>query len=475
MGPNVKKIRTTTSTSSNSGRLAIVYKPIGDLTLDPRNARQHSKRQVRQLADSIRVFQFNVPILVGAGNNVIAGHARLLACRELGMTEVPTIPLTHLTLEQVSAFKLADNKLASNATWNDKLLGEALRDLSALDLEFDLEITGFDMGEIDLRIGSLEVETDVAADRADELPAVEKVAVTQAGDLWILGQHRVLCGSALEPTSFETLLGGALADVVFTDPPYNVPIDGHVSGLGEITHREFAMAVGEMSEQQFTCFLATACTLLASHSKLGSLHYLCMDWRHMMELQAAARSAYKELKNVCVWVKSNGGMGSLYRSRHELVFVFKNGAVPHRNNVSLGRHGRNRTNVWQYPGVSSFGHNDRERDLLSLHPTVKPVALIADAILDCSARGEVVLDAFLGSGSTLIAAERTGRRCFGMELDPLYVDTIIRRWQRFVGASARHAVSGEAFDALAAKCPSAKPDNKSLQDGRTTGGNVDAD
>jgi hypothetical protein len=281
--------------------------------------------------------------------------------------------------------------------------------------------------------------------------------VTRPGDLWLLGPHRVLCGSALEAGSYATLMalgdrGGEAerAAMAFTDPPYNVPVAGHVCGLGAVKHREFAMAAGEMDAAEFTAFLNTAFGHMALHSLDGSLHFVCMDWRHIPELQAAGDAVYTETKNVCVWAKDNAGMGSLYRSQHELVFVFKAGRAPHRNNVELGRHGRHRSNLWSYPGVNSFGRRSEEGDLLALHPTVKPVKMVADAMLDCTARGDLVLDPFLGSGTTLIAAERVGRRCRALELDPLYVDTAIRRWQALTGDVARNARTGRAFDEVAA-------------------------
>lgn len=248
---------------------------------------------------------------------------------------------------------------------------------------------------------------------------------------------------------YRVLMERARAQVVFTDPPYNVPIDGHASGNGSIHHREFAMAAGEMTSGQFTHFLTTVLHLLARQSAAGSIHFICMDWRHQLELLTAGSQVYAELKNLCVWVKGNAGMGSFYRSQHELIFVFKHGKAPHRNNVQLGQYGRNRTNVWNYPGVTNFGRQSEEGNLLTLHPTVKPVAMVADAILDCSSRGDVVLDSFVGSGSTLIAAERVGRICHGIELDPIYVDTAIRRWQRYTGDHAIHAATGKRFDDLA--------------------------
>jgi DNA modification methylase len=305
------------------------------------------------------------------------------------------------------------------------------------------------MGEIDLRIASLEDPADPDDDPADAVPEqLHGPSLSRRGDLWLLGRHRVLCGNALDPADFTVLMDDRQAEMVFTDPPYNLPIDGHVGGLGAIHHRAFAMAAGELSKTEFTDFLTQACRNLVTSSADGSIHFLCIDWRHLEELMAAGHEAYRELKNICVWIKDNAGMGSLYRSQHEFVFVFKHGDAGHRNNVQLGRFGRNRSNVWHYRGVNSFARHGAEGNLLALHPTVKPVAMIADAILDCSARGEIVLDAFLGSGSTVIAAERTGRRCYGMELDPIYVDTIVRRWQALTGGSARHASSGRSFDEL---------------------------
>ena len=429
--------------------LEIISRPRAELKPDPANPRQHSKKQIQQIAESIRAFGFNVPILVDRDGHVIAGHGRLLACRELGMDEVPTLCLEHLTPAQARAFRIADNKLTENATWDDRLLAEQLRDLSLSGLDFDIEVTGFEMGEIDLRIASLEETPAAGSEPADILPEISAaLPVSKIGDLWLLGRHRVLCGNALDPEAFTALMGQERATMVFTDPPYNVPIEGHASGLGTIHHRPFPMASGEMNEAEFTAFLSQACHSLAAFSTAGSLHYICMDWRHLQVLLVAGREAYGELKNVCVWVKDNAGMGSLYRSQHELVLVFKQRGGPHRNNIQLGQFGRNRSNVWRYPGANSFARGGAEGNLLALHPTVKPVAMVADAILDGSARGDIVLDAFLGSGTTVIAAERTGRRCCALELDPGYVDTAIRRWQTLTGDKAQHAATGCYFDDL---------------------------
>jgi ParB-like chromosome segregation protein Spo0J len=395
----------------------VVYRPIGELKPDPNNPRRHSKKQVRQIANSIKTFGFNVPVLVDANLNISAGHGRLLACQLLGITEVPTLCLEHLSDAQIRVFMIADNRLTEIASWDDRLLAEQLKELSLLDLDFSLELTGFEMGEIDLRIASLEDEPDPADDPVDAVPELPaRPPLSEIGDLWLLGPHRVLCGNALDPADFVTLMGAERAAMVFSDPPFNVPIEGHVSGLGAIHHRPFPMASGEMDKAAFTTFLSQACRNLAAFTVDGSIHFICMDWRHLDELLAAGRDVYGELKNLCVWVKDNGGMGSLYRSQHELVLVFKHGHNGHRNNVQLGQFGR--SNVWHYPGANSFARCGEEGNLLALHPTVKPVAMVADAILDCSARGDIVLDGFLGSGTTVIAAERTGRRCYGLELDP---------------------------------------------------------
>jgi DNA modification methylase len=441
MGAN----RTTVSAACGaSGCLQVIPRTIGTLQADPRNARLHPPKHVQQLAKSITTFGFNVPILVDTDGRVIAGHGRLLAAQKLGWTEVPTITLEHLTPDQVRAYRIADNRLTDCSTWDERLLAEQLRELAGAELDFDLEAIGFEMPEIDLRIQSLG-ELDEQEEPADSTSAADEPVVSIVGDVWQLGSHRIACGSALEPATYETLLQGERAAVVFTDPPYNVPIAGHVGGKGAIQHHEFPMASGEMSRSEFTTFLGQALAAMKSAVSPGALMYVCMDWRHIAELAAAGEGQGLELKNVCCWDKGCGGMGSLYRSQHDLVFVFKSGSAPHTNNVQLGRFGRNRSNVWSYPGVNSFARETGEGNLLALHPTVKPVALVADALLDASGRGELVLDPFLGSGTTIIAAEKTGRRGYGIELDPRYVDTAIRRWQRLTGQHGIHLDSGQRF------------------------------
>lgn len=396
----------------------------------PRNARTHSKKQIRQIADSISEFGWTNPILIDDQAGVIAGHGRIEAAKLLGLAEVPVIRLADMTEAQKRAYVITDNKLAENAGWDRGLLALEIQGLIEIDPLFDIEMTGFVMGEIDVLIGEQAVAADRAA--ADRQPEIDpnRPVISRSGDIWTLGRHRLLCADATKPESFTSLMQGEKAQLVFTDPPYNVRIDGHVCGLGSVKHDEFAMASGEMSEVEFTAFLKTVLGNLAAASANGAIHFVCMDWRHMFELLSAGRQVYADLKNICVWNKTNGGMGSLYRSKHEMVAVFKNGDAPHINNVELGRHGRYRTNVWDYEGVNTFG---KERDALAMHPTVKPVQLVEDAILDCSDRGDNVLDAFCGSGSTLIAAERAGRRGFGLELEPKYVDATLRRFRDFTG------------------------------------------
>ena len=353
-----------------------------------------------------------------------------------------------LSAAQRRAFAIAENRLAEQAGWDRDALRGAFHEL--VELGFEVELTGFETAEIDLLL----LDGDTAADDAgeDEVPEVASgpgAAVSRPGDLWELGTHRLLCADALQPAGYAALLaGGGLADAVFTDPPYNVPIAGHAGGLGRVRHRDFAMAAGEMDRAEFTRFLQRAIGLLCQHSVRGSLHYLCMDWRHAFELLGAALPHYAAFRNLCVWNKDNAGMGSFYRSKHELVFVFQNGAGRAVNNVQLGATGRYRTNVWDYPGANTL-RLGRGADV-SAHPTVKPVALVADAIQDCTRRGALVLDSFCGSGTTIAACERTGRQARCMELDPLYVDVAVRRWEARTGRAAALAGDGRSFAEIAA-------------------------
>ena len=429
-------------TEANHRRLSVVYQDVDALKPRATNPRTHSKKQITQIAGAIRRFGFTNPVLVDDANGIIAGHGRIEAAKILGLDLVPTVRLSAMSEAEIRAYVIADNRLAENAGWDRGLLGLELQYLTELDIDFDVTLTGFELPEIDLLIGELSLEAN-ENDAADALVEVSAgPAISRPGDIWQIGNHRLICGDSTKPETYQRLLGDARAQMVFTDPPYNVPIAGHVGGLGSIQHREFAMASGEMSEAEFTAFLRTVFGQLATFSVDGAIHYQCMDWRHIPEMLSAGTAAYTELKNICVWAKNNGGMGSLYRSQHEFVFVFKSGTAPHINNVELGKHGRYRTNVWSYAGVNSFGE---DRADLSLHPTVKPVAMVADAIRDCSHRKGIVLDAFVGSGTTLIAAEKTGRRGYGIEIDPLYCDVTIRRLRAVCGLEAILEATGRRF------------------------------
>lgn len=419
--------------------LFIEQLPIAALRPWARNARTHSQKQIRQIAESIKAFGFTNPVLVDNENTILAGHGRVAAARLLEWTAVPCVRLEGMTPSQKRAYVLADNKLALNAGWDEDLLGEELSALLEMDLDFDVEVTGFSIPEIDGLVEALNVE-EPGDPEDDRLPDAAGPAMCRPGDIWRLGPHRLICGDALDPDVVRALMDGERARMVFTDPPYNVPIDGHVGGSGAIKHREFAMASGEMSREQFTAFLTQIFANLKALSVDGSIHFICMDWRHMHEMLSAGEAVYDEFKNLIVWAKDNGGMGSFYRSRHELIFVFKAGTGPHVNAFELGQHGRYRTNVWQYRGVNTLKAG--RMDELALHPTVKPVQMIADAIKDVSGRGDIVLDLFGGSGSTLIAAHKTGRRAFLCELDPIYCDRIIRRWEAYAKDGAEQLACG---------------------------------
>jgi DNA modification methylase len=420
-------------------RQQLLFVAIGDLIPDPHNPRKHGRAQISAIARSIEVFGFNAPILVDKNNKIVAGHGRYEAAMLLGIDKVPVILLDHLTPNQAKAYLLADNKLADRSTWDDNKLAVQLKELSDLVLDFDIEAIGFEPPEIDLRIQSLDSALEDADDRFE---LATGPVVSRTGDLWLLGSHRLYCGDALDATSYDALSNGEKASAAITDAPYNVRINGHVSGNGRATHREFAMASGEMSEAEFSDFLYQTFQHIIAYCRDGALIYSFMDWRHMAEILAAGAANLDPL-NLCVWAKTNGGMGSLYRSRHELVFVFKSGEDPHTNNIQLGRFGRNRSNVWNYPGANSFARNSSKKQLES-HPTVKPIALVADAMLDCTKRNDIVIDPYLGSGTTILAAERTGRRCHAIEIDGRYVDTAIRRWEQLTKREAKD-IHGKTF------------------------------
>jgi len=432
--------------------MKIEHTPVRELRPYAANARTHSKKQVKQIARSIAKFGFCNPVLIDDTKQIIAGHGRVEAAKLLGIDAVPTCQLSHLSETDKRAYILADNKLAERAGWDKELLAIELQGL--IELDVDIELTGFDTSEIDIILENAREANGDPSGPEDEVPNSLGPAVTQTGDLWLLGTHRLLCGDARDQAAYDRLLEGAKAEFVFTDPPYNVAIDGHVCGLGRVHHREFAMGSGEMSEAEFTAFLKAVFGVLAENTVDGSIHQICMDWRHMGEMLGAGRAVYSELKNLCVWNKNNGGMGTFYRSKHELVFVWKSGTAPHINNFELGQHGRHRANVWDYPGINTMRAGRLEE--LAMHPTVKPVILVADALKDCSRRRGLVLDPFCGSGTILIAAERTGRKARALEIDPTYVDVAVRRWQTYTGKSAVFSGSGETFETIAEQ-RSAKP------------------
>jgi DNA modification methylase len=418
--------------------------PTSSLTPNPRNARTHSKRQIGQIAESIRSFGFVVPIVVDENKMILAGHGRHKAAQHLGLAAVPVVEVGNLSPAKKRALTLADNKIAQNAGWDHEILAIELTELSEILVAdcLDVSITGFATAEIDQILIDHEKSS---SDPADEVSAtwLDTKPMSQPGDLWTLGRHRLMCGDARDSTLLQYLLGEERAAMVFLDPPYNVRVRDIV-GRGRFQHDEFAMASGEMSREEFVSFLHASLSAACSVSRAGSVHYVCMDWRHIAELLEAGQRAYSEILNLAVWVKSNAGQGSFYRSQHELIAVFRFGDVPHQNNIELGRYGRNRSNVWHYAGVNTF-RAGRLKELNS-HPTVKPVALVADAIKDCTKRGDIVLDTFSGSGTTILAAERVGRRAFAIELEPRFVDVAIRRWQAFTGKDAVHAASNRCFD-----------------------------
>lgn len=431
--------------------LGLEYRPVETLRPNPRNARTHSKRQIRLIADSLKAFGFVNPVLVDEQDMVIAGHGRLAAAKMLGMVEVPVIRLNHLSDDETRAYVLADNQLAARAGWDPDILAIELQHLAEIVVDFDITVTGFEVPQIDLIIE----ERSGKGKSRDGVEPIDRSGpfVSRPGSLWKMGPHRLLCGDARDASSLRSLMGDHRAELVIADAPYNVAIKGHVSSNKRLAHREFAMASGEMTEEEFTAFLSTTMGHALDVSQPAALHYWAIDWKHLFELQMAARRCGLEQINLAVWCKNQPGMGSFYRSQHELFGVFRRPGKRHRNNIELGVHGRSRSNVWSYPSANTFSKSGDEGRLNELHPTVKPLALVADIILDCTKRGAIVLDPFLGSGTTLIAAERVGRICHGIELDPVYVDVAVRRWQRQTGEKAFDSLSGRSFDELATASP----------------------
>ena len=424
-------------------QLQITYQSTRSLVANPDNARTHPQKQVDRLVRSIKSFGFNVPVLVDRHGMILCGHGRVLAAVEAGIEQVPTICIDHLTEAQRKAFVLADNKLFEGGSWDEEQLAIEFQSILELgDDTFEIVDTGFEIGEVDHLIGKHNRSEGACEEPAFDPARVDPIC--RAGDLWLMGRHLLFCGDALDPDSYRVLLGKLKADMIITDAPYNCAIPRNVSGLGKNKHDNFLTASGELSRDEFGTFLRTVCQRMVEASRDGSIHYMFMDWRQIELLLEVGRSIYTELKNLCVWDKGKGGMGGFYRSRHELVAVFKSGTAAHTNNVKLGVNGRNRSNVWAYPGMTSFGSGRSE--LLALHPTVKNLQMIADAILDCSDPGSLILDPFGGSGTCALAAERCNRTAALIELDPKYCDVILRRFCDATGIEPVNAWTGETVE-----------------------------
>jgi len=438
-------------------RLEILEARIADLSPTPRHARRHTREQIRDLARSIETFGFNVPVLIDEANRILAGHARVEAAKRLGWDAVPALRVADLTEAEKRAFLIADNRLCEQAKWDEALLAENFRMLEELDPEFDLDLTGFSTTEIDRLLG-LEVVDPAEADDTVSLVPDAGPTIARAGDLWELGPHRLVCADARDAGTYAALFGERRARLTLTDPPFNVSAR-HIGRTAAELHGDFIAGAGEMTDAQFVDFLSVAFDRARRASVDGALFYAFTDWRHAWETLEAGRRVFDELKNIVVWNKANGGMGSLYRSKHELIAVFKAGRAAHVNNIQLGRHGRDRSNVWDHAGANGFGgliEDATRAETLAAHPTVKPVKLLADAILDVTRRGEIVLDPFLGAGSTVMAAERTGRICHGIELDPRYADVTLRRWRSFTGEEPVQAATGLTLGRLEAEIRTAK-------------------
>lgn len=440
--------QTSPAATANTPRIAQLAGLIQDRLIETlvafgRKSRVHSRQQIGQIADSIRTFGFNDPVLIDEDGKVLSGNARVEAARLLGWTTVPCVQASHMTTAQKRAYVIAENRLGELASWDNDVLRIEFEELIEIKTDFSLEVIGFTEPQID----SIVLGGEGGGERGDNVPPLPDEPVSQIGDLWLLGDHRLICGDATDPEVIGALMAGVEARTVFTDPPYNVPVAGHITSSGQ--HGEFVMASGEMTDAEFTEFLTRVVARILEALTTGGLAYFCMDWRHAKHTLDAAERTGAEFVNLCVWDKTAGGMGSFYRSRHELIFLFRKPGAGHTNRVQLGSNGRNRANVWAYDGVNGFGKGKAKTR--ELHPTVKPLALVRDAILDSTARGEAVLDLFSGSGTTIVAAEHSGRRGHASELDPRYVDVGVIRWQDFTGREARLASTGQTFEEVRAE------------------------
>jgi DNA modification methylase len=425
--------------------LAIDQRLINLVHPNPNNARIHPMSQLRKLAASISEFGFLVPILVDDTGMILAGHARYEAALMLGLISVPVVRVSHLTPKQRRAFLLSDNKLASLSSFDMEKLALEFEYLLDGNDSYSISTTGFDIIEVDKLLGNDRVEL---ADDLVELPADDVLPVSRTHDLWLMGEHRLLCGSCLDRANVERLFSGEKAGAVLTDPPYGVAIAGNVSGLGAKKHSDFMMGCTEMSDVELTYnFFRPAFQLMADFSSPGAIAFVFMDWQHARHVENAADGVFLEHKNTIVWVKSSPSLGAFYRSQHEFVLAFKMTPGPTKNNFGLGGQGRVRSNIWKYPGSNVF-RAGRKQDLED-HPTVKNFKMCADAILDVSAPGDIIFDPFLGSGTTISAAASTARRGYGLEIDPKYVDVILRRVAEKTGIEAR-LEDGRTFAEVAA-------------------------
>ncbi|NCT41703.1 MAG: DNA modification methylase [Alphaproteobacteria bacterium] len=423
---------------------------LSNIIIDSNHPRKTNSEQVEKACKLINACGMCLPIIIDQNNKVIIGNEIFEGAKILGIDKIPCIRIETQTTAQISALRTGYYKILEDGSWDNTALkiefSCILEAENTLEIDFGPEVTGFDIAEIDIALATDDEIVSLAP--SNYIPDINNAhnAVTKHGDLWLLDSHKLYCGSALEPSSYEILLNGTHAQMIFTDPPYNVPINGNVCGKGKTKHNEFLQASGEMSDQEFQDFLEQFMNLSINNIEDGALLYCCIDWRSSYDLEVAARANKLKLKNICVWNKNNGGMGSMYRSKHEFVHVYKHGTASHINNIKLGKYGRNRTNVWDFPSVNTMKHGRMKE--LSMHPTVKPYSLVYEAIRDCTLRGSIVLDPFVGSGTTIIAAERAHRIAYGIELDPIYVDTAIKRWQDQTGKEAMHHQKNISFNNL---------------------------
>lgn len=444
-GVGVAAVAASMSTSPLTA-MKLELRAISSLKGLKRRARKSAPEQVERVARSLAALKQCAPILISDDGVIVDGHVVAQAMQKLGENQIWCVTVDHLDENQRELLHVTLNRLSECGEWDVEALGPLLIDLG--EIGFDLGTTGFTIQELDIVMSpSPEALVTTAAD--EEIPAPPSDPVTVLGDLWVLGNHRLLCGDSTDEESFEAVLNGRLADLVFTDCPWNIPIEGFVSGLGKKIHKDFKMAAGEMSDAEFGEFCRQFHAHSTAHLVSGGVFYSCIDWRSVDTVMSAGKAAGLRHINIAVWNKGSGGMGTPYRSAHELVVVFTKGDKLAVNNVELGKHGRDRTNVWSYPGANRKGSSAGKA--LEHHPTPKPIEMVRDAILDVSLPGALVLDPFMGSGTTLLAAQHCGREACGIELDPAYVDVEVVRWEAMTGEHAIHAVTGLTFAETAAE------------------------